>query len=97
MRTKRAEHGWVRRLGYGAVAAGLIFAVAGVTSTPASANHIPGKTTICHRTNSNNNPYQVISPDTSAVDGGGGKGDHYNEHQGPVWDPTLKAPAHRVG
>ena len=98
VRTKRAEHGWVRRMGYGAVAAGLILAVAGVATTPASANHIPGKTTICHRTNSNTNPYVVISPDTSAVDGAApAKGDHFLEHVGSDLEPDAQGAAHRVG
>jgi hypothetical protein len=43
------------------------------------------KVTICHRTNSNTNPYVEITPDVSGVlDGHAG-------HTGPVWDPTLKA------
>jgi hypothetical protein len=89
---KRAEHGWVRRLGFGAVAAGLVLAVVGVSMTPASANHNGGKVTICHRTNSDTNPYVVISPDEAAVDGAApANGDHFLEHVGPVWNPTLKA------
>lgn len=46
--------------------------------------------TICHRTNSNTNPYVKITVDESAVDGVGGS-DHLGQHTGPVWDPTLKA------
>ena len=45
--------------------------------------------TICHRTNSNTNPYVQITVDESAVDGGHGA-DHLGQHTGPVWDPTLK-------
>jgi hypothetical protein len=46
--------------------------------------------TICHRTNSNTNPYVQITVDESAVDGLGGGSDHLGAHTGPVWDPTLK-------
>lgn len=46
--------------------------------------------TICHRTNSDTNPYVQITVDESAVDGLGGGSDHLGAHTGPVWDPTLK-------
>jgi hypothetical protein len=42
--------------------------------------------TICHRTNSNVNPYNAIGPATAGVAHG-----HDEEHEGPVWDPTLKS------
>lgn len=42
------------------------------------------KVTICHRTNSVKNPYVKITVSKNAVDGQGGNGDHYAEHQGPV-------------
>jgi hypothetical protein len=41
--------------------------------------------TLCHRTNSDTNPYVVIT-----VDPAGAYNGHYLEHQGPIWDPTLK-------
>ncbi|HEX6919353.1 MAG TPA: hypothetical protein VF314_03895 [Actinomycetes bacterium] len=47
------------------------------------------KVKICHRTNANNNPYRFIEVATEAADGKS-KGDHALEHQGPVWNPTLK-------
>jgi hypothetical protein len=47
--------------------------------------------TICHRTNSDTNPYVEITVDESSVDGLGGGSDHLGAHTGPVWDPTLKA------
>jgi hypothetical protein len=43
------------------------------------------KVTICHRTNSNTNPYVQITPDVAGVLDG------HADHTGPVWDPTLKA------
>jgi len=43
---------------------------------------------ICHRTNSNANPYVLITPDQSGQDGGA---DHFGEHTGPLWNPDLKA------
>jgi hypothetical protein len=39
--------------------------------------------TICHRTASRSNPYELISVAQSAVDGRG-RGDHYLEHRGPI-------------
>jgi hypothetical protein len=50
------------------------------------------KVTICHRTNSVDNPYVRITVGQDAVDGDlgndKGKGDHFLEHQGPVLDPA---------
>ncbi|MBC7631697.1 hypothetical protein, partial [Aeromicrobium sp.] len=46
----------------------------------------PGDIKICHRTNSNVNPYVVISPDVAGVADG-----HDTQHEGPIWNPTLKA------
>jgi uncharacterized repeat protein (TIGR01451 family) len=44
-----------------------------------------GKQTICHATDSNTNPYVVITPNKNGdVDGHAG-------HTGPVWNPSLKA------
>jgi hypothetical protein len=49
--------------------------------------------TICHRTNSTNNPYVTITVKKSAVDGangrGEGQGDHYGVHTGPVWNSLM--------
>lgn len=51
------------------------------------------KVTICHATNSDNNPYVMITVDTDAAHGGKdhGKGDHAAEHDGTVWTAALKA------
>jgi hypothetical protein len=52
------------------------------------------KVDICHRTNSNTNPYTQINVAIPSVDdvagNSGQQPDHYGEHQGPVWDNTLK-------
>ena len=70
-----------------------------VSATPAAAGNnssgSPGdhKVTICHRTNADTNSYVVITVDTDAAGGGkdSGAGDHAAEHQGPLWNATLKA------
>jgi hypothetical protein len=66
----------------------------GRQATADSSSGSPGdhKVTICHRTNADSNPYVVITVDTDAAGGGKdlGAGDHAAEHQGPVWNATLK-------
>lgn len=44
------------------------------------------KVTICHRTNSNNNPYNEITVSPFSIV----KNNGHDSHNGPVWDPTLK-------
>ena len=46
------------------------------------------KVTICHRTNSDTNPYVVITVDIASA--GHLKHGHDTEHEGPIWNPTLK-------
>ena len=41
---------------------------------------------ICHRTDSNSNPYISESPDISSS--GHLQGGHDTEHEGPLWNPT---------
>ncbi|MFL6206164.1 MAG: DUF5979 domain-containing protein [Acidimicrobiales bacterium] len=69
-----------------AVALLTIFTLLGLGGAVAGAGQ-EGSVTICHRTNSNHNPYVVESP---SVQGQNGAADHLQEHQGPLWDPTLK-------
>jgi len=54
--------------------------------SPAAANpdEIVTKVDICHRTNSNQNPYVVNAPDASGDVSG------HDGHDGPVWDDSLK-------
>ncbi len=63
---------------------GLMAGAAGSLTAP---DGVVTQVTICHRTNANNNPYVVITPDVSGVLDG-----HAAQHNDPrVWDPTLKA------
>ena len=72
-----------------AASAGLLI-TSGVTVAAAGPAH---KITICHRTNSIDNPYVRITVDEDAADGDlgndKGRGDHFMEHQGPVFDPAV--------
>jgi hypothetical protein len=51
------------------------------------------KIRICHATNSHTNPYTNPEVDRDSVDGDAGndngQGDHYLEHNGPVWYPGI--------
>ncbi|HEX7017983.1 MAG TPA: hypothetical protein VF209_03695, partial [Patescibacteria group bacterium] len=51
------------------------------------------KIRICHATDSHTNPYTNPEVDQDAVDGDlgndRGQGDHYLEHNGPVWAPGI--------
>ena len=64
----------------------LTLATIGIGSTTAGADN-EDNITICHRTNSNGNPYVIITTDASGQNGGT---DHLNEHKGPLWNPDLK-------
>ena len=55
-------------------------ALSALSSSPVGAQEEP-KVTICHRTNSNSNPYVQIEVAQSAVDGVS-NGDHFLEHVG---------------
>ena len=63
-------------------------AVAGAL-TPPDPNVVIDHVSICHRTNSNANPYIIEQPD---ADGDvSGHADHVgSDDPGPVWNPTLK-------
>ena len=92
----------MRRIGRGLLGLGtaiLVIAVFMATLAPlaiaegSDTGHNP--VTICHRTDSETNPYVVITVDQDAVDGDlgndNGRGDHYREHVGPVFEPGMKA------
>ncbi|MFM7598371.1 MAG: hypothetical protein ACKO70_08400 [Actinomycetota bacterium] len=70
-----------------------VIAFSGSAGAALAAKDFDEWVTICHRTNSTKNPYVQITVKRSAVDGingkGEGQGDHYGEHTGPVWDPSM--------
>ena len=79
-----------------ALAAGAGLMLAGAMSGSASATRPdPGtgdhKVTICHRTNSETNPYVLIEVDDAAVDGAGGSDHMSHSEDGVVWYPGAKA------
>ena len=62
--------------------------------TPPNPDEVVDKVTICHRTNSNENPYVMNTPDADGDVSGHADhvgGDNDGAGPGPVWDPTLKA------
>jgi hypothetical protein len=66
-------------------------AVGASALTPPDPNVVIDHVTICHRTNSNNNPYIINTP---AADG---DVSGHADHTGPVWNDTLKADHIRWG
>ena len=79
------------------IAAALLLGAAVVGAgalTPPDPNQVVDKVTICHRTNSNANPYVVITPNADGDVSGHADhvgGDNDGDGPGPVWNPTLKA------
>lgn len=64
-----------------------VFTAFTAVAPAASATKPPDhKITICHRTDSNTNPYVVITVDVASTRFAGHEG-----HDGPVWNPSLKA------
>gem|GEM_PF-6994157 len=91
-RTRRKVILLPRKWIIGFVALVAVFAGAlGVASVAQATSGSPHKVTICHRTDSETNPYVKIPVDSASVDGNvgndHGKGDHYAEHKGTVWFP----------
>jgi len=76
------------------LAALLALAFAGAARVGATQPDPLHKVTICHRTNSETNPYVQITVDEASVDGDAGndngQGDHLIEHVGPVFTAGLK-------
>ncbi len=76
----------VKRITLAAVLVFGLLAASPVAITSAQNNN-PNKVTICHRTNSAQNPYRQITVSHSAVDGQGNN-DH-SHHTGPVFNPAV--------
>ncbi len=64
----------------------LLAAPAATLATQPAPDH---KVTICHRTDSNTHPYTEETVDIASS--GHLQGGHDTEHEGPIWNPTLKA------
>lgn len=79
-----------RMAGMASGAAAVVVGVALALAAPALATP-PGPTghkqTICHRTDSNTNPYVVETVDVASIL----KTNGHDSHTGPVWNPNLKA------
>ncbi len=74
--------GW---LAVGGLLGAALLAPSAAMATQPAPDH---KVTICHRTNSNTNPYNEITVDIASS--GHLQGGHDTEHEGPIWDPSLK-------
>jgi hypothetical protein len=67
----------------------MVLSAGGASATPQSPAQAPfgQKQVLCHRTNSDTNPYVQINPDINSIV----KKHGHDSHIGPVWNPTLKA------
>lgn len=71
------------------IIASMVLVLVGLSAVlPARQTEAAGDITICHRSNSATNPYQVLTVSQSSVDGiagnSGNEADHYGEHKGPL-------------
>ena len=67
----------------------MVLSAGGASAAPQAPAQAPlgQKQLICHRTNSDTNPYVQINPDVNSIVL---KKSGHDTHNGPVWDPTLK-------
>jgi hypothetical protein len=72
-----------------AAGAVMVLSAGGATAAPQAPAQAPlgQKQLICHRTNSDTNPYVQINPDINSIVI---KKSGHDSHNGPVWNPTLK-------
>jgi hypothetical protein len=72
-----------------AAGAVMVLSSGGASASPQTPAQAPSgqHQVLCHRTNSNTNPYVVINPSISSII----KKHGHDGHNGPIWDPTLKA------
>ena len=75
--------GW---LSVGGLLGAALLAPSAALATQPAPDH---KVTICHRTDSNTNPYNENTVDIASS--GHLQGGHDTEHEGPIWDPSLKS------
>lgn len=87
---------WNRRLAHVATIGAMLLSAPLLSAGTVAAEVNPGspeypatthKITICHRTNSNTNPYVEITPAKSSIQ----KLNGHDTHEGPVWNSTLKS------
>lgn len=64
-----------------------LFAVSAVSIFAHDDDDKDHKVTICHRTNSDSNPYREITVSKKSIT----KTKGHDSHNGPIWNPTLKA------
>ena len=80
-----------------AAALSLLFSLVSFVRPVAATEGDPHKATICHRTNSETNPYVVITVDYSAIDSNGNNDHMHHTGDDIVWYAGAKADGKKWG